>query len=268
MSSSCSSCVSLHTMALASRRARRPRIVKNCVVRLGSTFACYTQLRSLVSIHEGEALLKVEFMGRSPRQTPCSSTRTRELAISDSRRSSPTACSCRANCEAQRRSGYAARGIMQSIFSSAARLRRSMVGKKPGSRAGELKMLCTMPNRSSETLWKLRESCGSSIVPLAAMRHSPLCFAGILALAITSFNILPFLSRGSSACQPAASARLDPRPVQNIRQRMLWANPILACSVFQLSPHSAGARICRMTRVRKGSHSAIARSFGIFRNSA
>jgi len=31
---------------------------------------------------------------------------------------------------------------MQSIFSSPARLQWSMVGKKPGSRAGELKMLC------------------------------------------------------------------------------------------------------------------------------
>jgi len=36
---------------------------------------------------------------------------------------------------------------MQSIFSSAARLRGSMVGKKPGSRAGELKMYWTKPPR-------------------------------------------------------------------------------------------------------------------------
>jgi integrase len=35
---------------------------------------------------------------------------------------------------------------MQNIFRSAARLRRRMVGKKPGSRAAELKMLCTMPH--------------------------------------------------------------------------------------------------------------------------
>ncbi len=39
--------------------------------------------------------------------------------------------------------------IMQSIFSSAARLRGSMVGKKPGRRAGELKMYWTKPPRWS-----------------------------------------------------------------------------------------------------------------------
>jgi hypothetical protein len=44
-------------------------------------------------------------------------------------------------------SSHAACGIMQSIFSSAARLRGSMVGKKPGSRAGELKMYWTKPPR-------------------------------------------------------------------------------------------------------------------------
>jgi hypothetical protein len=37
--------------------------------------------------------------------------------------------------------------IMQSIFRSAARLRGSMVGNKPGSRAGELKMYWTKPPR-------------------------------------------------------------------------------------------------------------------------
>jgi len=43
--------------------------------------------------------------------------------------------------------GYLALEIVQSIFSSAARLRRSMVGRKPGSRAGELKMDWTEPPR-------------------------------------------------------------------------------------------------------------------------
>ena len=41
-----------HEWHLHPPRARRPRIVKNCVVRLGSTFACYTRLRSVVSVHE------------------------------------------------------------------------------------------------------------------------------------------------------------------------------------------------------------------------
>src|SRR5258707_9624742 len=50
---------------------------------------------------------------------------------------------------------------------------------------------------------------------------------------------------------------------------MPWANPILACSVFRVFPHSAGVRLCRMTRVRKGSgwcHRAVIRhipEFGI-----
>jgi hypothetical protein len=42
---------------------------------------------------------------------------------------------------------YADIGIMQSIFSSAVRLRGSMVSEKPGSRAGELKMDWTEPPR-------------------------------------------------------------------------------------------------------------------------
>ena len=43
--------------------------------------------------------------------------------------------------------GYLELEIVQSIFSSATRLRGSMVGKKPGSRAGELKMYWTKPPR-------------------------------------------------------------------------------------------------------------------------
>jgi hypothetical protein len=77
----------------------------------------------------GSFYLSLSSWGRSPRQTPCSSTRTRELAISDSRRSSPTTCSFRVNCEAQWRCGYATRGIMQSIFGSMAR-RHVGVGDK------------------------------------------------------------------------------------------------------------------------------------------
>lgn len=38
-----------------------------------------------------------------------------------------------------------------------------------------------------------------------------------------------------------------------LRQRVPWANPILACSIFRLFPRSAGARLCRMTRIGKGS---------------
>lgn len=45
--------LSTHEWHLHPGRARRPRIVKNCVVRLGSIFVCYTQLRSVVSIHRG-----------------------------------------------------------------------------------------------------------------------------------------------------------------------------------------------------------------------
>jgi hypothetical protein len=41
-----------HEWHLHPPRPRRPRIVKKCVVRLGSTFACYTRLRSVVSVHE------------------------------------------------------------------------------------------------------------------------------------------------------------------------------------------------------------------------
>jgi hypothetical protein len=43
--------------------------------------------------------------------------------------------------------GYLVLDIVQSIFRSAARLRGIVVGKKPGCRAGELKMYWTKPPR-------------------------------------------------------------------------------------------------------------------------
>jgi hypothetical protein len=42
--------------------------LRRIVVRLGSTFACYTPLRSVVSIHQGEALLKFEFVNADTRK--------------------------------------------------------------------------------------------------------------------------------------------------------------------------------------------------------
>jgi hypothetical protein len=106
-------------------------------------------------------------------------------------------------------------------------------------------------------------------VPLGSMRHSPLCFTGISALAIRSFtSSLSFGERHRRAGQLHLQGWFPDRS-RRLRQRMPWANPILACSVFRLFPHSAGARLCRMTWARKGSgccHRAVIRhiqEFGI-----
>jgi hypothetical protein len=111
-------------------------------------------------------------------------------------------------------------------------------------------------------------------VPLGSMRQSPLRFTGISALAIRPFtSSLSFGQRHRRAGQLHLQGGFPGRS-RRLGQRMPWANPILACSVFRLLPHSAGARLCRMTRARKGSsccHRAVIQhiqEFGIVSDSA
>jgi len=101
------------------------------------------------------------------------------------------------------------------------------------------------------------------------MRHSPLCFTGISALGIRSFTSSLSLGERHRRAGELHLQGWFPGRSSRLRQRMPWANPILACSVFPLFPHSAGARLFRMTRARKGSgccHRAVIRhiqEFGI-----
>jgi integrase len=128
----------------------------------------------------------------------------------------------------------------------------------------------TMPNRDSETLRKQRESCGSSVVLLGSMRHSPVCFTGhggSSALAIRSFNDLPlplFSIVGAPAnCLGKAGFPGWSRMFGNA---CLWRIPSWICSVFR---SSARVRLCRIAEVRKSSgccHGAVIRhipEFGI-----
>jgi hypothetical protein len=126
----------------------------------------------------------------------------------------------------------------------------------------------TMPSRDSETLRKQRESCGFSVVLLGSMRHSPVCFTGhggSSALAIRSSNDLP-LPPVSVGAPANCLGRLVSRVVKNDRRFLSLANPLMdlfGISIFALAPDYAESLRCG-----KPQAAAMARSFGIFRNSA
>jgi hypothetical protein len=125
----------------------------------------------------------------------------------------------------------------------------------------------TMPNRDSETLRKQRESCGCSVVLLCPMRHSPVCFTGMEeAQYLPSGRLTIFPSFGKRRRRPSQlRQRLVSMPVKMVGDACLWRIRHGSVRYFdlRLAPDYAESLRCG-----KAQAATMARSFGIFRNSA